>query len=148
MTKTKGRNALAAMMLVHALVVRAEAPTVTSVEPAQVFADEATTVTIRGAGFSADSRVGLLDASGPRVVSRLRPTSQRVSDVASGTEFAVVNLEEPARPVTSGRISMQGAWRVAASGDVALVSDTWAIRLVDVSDPAAPRVMSTFVCAV
>lgn len=151
MAKLKRRIVLAAMTLAQALVVRAEAPTVTSVEPAQVFADEATTVTIRGAGFSTDSRVGLLDASGPHIVAVV-PTPGSAQDVAvegdlayvaDGNGLVVVDVADPSRPRVLSRLPLDDASRVVGLGQVVLVGGSRTLSVIDLSSPSLPVLAAT-----
>ncbi len=139
--------------------VLAEPPVVTQVEPKQGFVDADTAVAIHGAGFEPQAKVALLP--GPVGVS----TPGYAGSVAVAGHYAyvadgdlqIVDIHNPAAPVLVATVDNWGdlGQAVAVSGTYAYVAgslggcDWWGycwcyrrLAIVDVSEPAAPRLVS------
>jgi len=140
--------------------VLAEPPVVTEVQPKQGFVDEATPITIRGAGFEPQAKVALM----PGPVGLTTPgyagsvaVAGHYAYVADG-DLQIVDIGNPAEPVLVATADIWGdlGQAVAVSGTYAYVAGSiggcdmwwgycWCYRwlaIVDVSEPTAPRLVS------
>lgn len=126
-------------------------PSIDSVEPRQVFVDEAADLTINGEGIESDAWLAVPDG-GPFVASTLEFPGEtpgalaRIDDrhvaVATNDALYVVNVSDPAAPEIVGEFRFPSNPACATSdGRVVAVGDRYesTVRIFDVGDRGAPH---------
>ncbi|MBI5556576.1 MAG: IPT/TIG domain-containing protein [Deltaproteobacteria bacterium] len=130
------------------------APRIDSVSPATGAIGQDLTMTISGSGFDENTRVSIsLDTMNRGFIAGSLPTPYDIYDVAvagqyaymvgEGGRFKTVSIRNPANPVIVGSLLVGDLEKIAVSGGIAYVMDSDFLKLIDISDPLHPALISS-----
>lgn len=153
--KSKYLSAIISLGLLWIIVTRAQAvPLIDTVSPTMGQLGQNLEMTIRGSGFSENTRVALIpDSSGrEKVLGEINthdyPTNVTVvCSTAYLVDYAglkIIDLSDPTDPVLLGEFPVVNANDVAVEGNTAYVVAEDKLILIDVSNPSAPQPIDSF----